>query len=368
MSDPSKQNSNLDVYSRYAPRRIREASAQTAINVASGAPSESYSYAPSTPAQHVDGVDENFTLNVLRLLQKSASMRLREPDNVSPPLSDLSSRSRPTRRVVGVKAWLLFGVVVAFSAMWTNRALTGVESSSLFWTRHDTSTKSARVDHPIARLVLTDQPPHHMGEASPLGVSVTDLSDGGLIVVKGLANGAHMSAGYPADSGSWWLSVRDLADVMIQPPADFSGSMDIGVELRLADTSLSDYRTMHLEWVDASMPTSESTIISETQVKPQSIHQIPFEQILGSLNRGRNLIANGDFAAARLVLQRAADGGSAQAALMLAGTYDPIVLDTLRARGCVPDIPKARYWYERAGELGSPDAPKKLKMLAIKHD
>jgi hypothetical protein len=364
MSNPSNQRPNADVYSRYAPKRIREAGPQTETNMGSRALSQSLGYADSESEQPVDGVEESFALNGLRLLQKSASMRRGHSENASP----LTGSSRPRRRVIGIKAWLLFGAVGAFSAMWTNRAITGVESSSLLWSRHDVSMKSARTDYPTAKLVISDQTPRHRGEAYPLGLSVTDLNDGGLIVVKGLANDANMSAGDRADNGSWWLSARDLSNVMIQPPADFVGSMDIGVELRLADTSLSDYRTLHLEWLDALASAPESTIVSDTQVKPQSIHQIPSEQILASIKRGKDLIANGDFAAARLVLQYAADGGSAQAALMLAGTYDPVTLKKLRAHGCAPDIPKARHWYEKAGELGSQEAPEKLKVLAVKHD
>ena len=41
------------------------------------------------------------------------------------------------------------------------------------------------------------------------------------------------------------------------------------------------------------------------------------------VKRGQDFIANGDLAAARLVLRRAADGGDAQAALLLGSTYDP---------------------------------------------
>jgi hypothetical protein len=366
ISNASNQRPNVDVYSRYAPKRIREGGSQNKTDMGSRALSQTLGQAASASEQLVEGVEESFALNSARFLQRSALTRPGHPENASPFTG--SGRARPTRRVMGVKAWLLFTAVGVFSAMWTNRAITGAESSSLFWSRHDVSMKSARADYPTARLVIADQTSRNMGEASPLGVSFIDLNDGGLIVVKGLANDVNLSAGDRADNGSWWLSARDLSNVMIQPPADFVGAMDIGVELRLADTSLSDYRTQHLEWVGASEPASEATIVPEAQVNPQSIDQIPSEQILASLKRGRDLIADGDFAAARLVLQHAAEGGSAQAALMLAGTYDPMTLKKLRAHGCVPDIPKARYWYERAGELGSPDAPEKLKVLANKHD
>ena len=82
------------------------------------------------------------------------------------------------------------------------------------------------------------------------------------------------------------------------------------------------------------------------------------------VKRGEDFIASGDLAAARLVLQRAAEGGDAGAALTLAGTYDPLVLEKLGVQGLSADIAKARAWYERAKEFGSTEAPRRLEMLA----
>jgi TPR repeat protein len=71
----------------------------------------------------------------------------------------------------------------------------------------------------------------------------------------------------------------------------------------------------------------------------------------------------GDLASARLVLQRAAEAGDPRAALMLAGTYDPIVLEKLGIQGIAADIILARSWYERATEFGSAEASRYLERL-----
>ena len=71
-------------------------------------------------------------------------------------------------------------------------------------------------------------------------------------------------------------------------------------------------------------------------------------QIALWVKRGEEFIAVGDFVSARLMFQRAAEKGSAKAAFMLAETYDPAALDTIRAMGVAPDIAKARLWYEKA--------------------
>lgn len=60
------------------------------------------------------------------------------------------------------------------------------------------------------------------------------------------------------------------------------------------------------------------------------------------VKHGKDLITNGDFAAARLLLKRAADGGSAEEALALGATFDPSFIRQLGAIGIQPDVDRAR--------------------------
>jgi TPR repeat protein len=91
--------------------------------------------------------------------------------------------------------------------------------------------------------------------------------------------------------------------------------------------------------------------------------QLDDEEITVLVKRGKDLIATGDLAAARLMLRKAADANNAEAALALAATYDPSVLRELKVYGFTPDAAMARVWYEKAIELGSPAAPRRLEML-----
>ena len=50
------------------------------------------------------------------------------------------------------------------------------------------------------------------------------------------------------------------------------------------------------------------------------------DELAALLKRAKGLLAVGDITSARLLLERAADAQEAEAALMLAGTYDPQVL------------------------------------------
>lgn len=91
---------------------------------------------------------------------------------------------------------------------------------------------------------------------------------------------------------------------------------------------------------------------------------VPAEEIAMLRRQGDQYIAAGDFVGARTVLERAADAGDASAALALAATYDPVVLARFKVKGLTPDIVRAGFWYERARDLGSPEAPRRLEAMA----
>jgi len=106
--------------------------------------------------------------------------------------------------------------------------------------------------------------------------------------------------------------------------------------------------------------------VPELMIPGDAIHHLDPNEIAASLRRGDDLIASGDLAAARLVLRRAANAGDAQAAMTLAGTYDPVILEKLGVHGFVPDVAMARVWYEKAKKFGSAEAPQRLELLANK--
>ncbi|HEX4556800.1 MAG TPA: hypothetical protein VH249_22610 [Xanthobacteraceae bacterium] len=82
------------------------------------------------------------------------------------------------------------------------------------------------------------------------------------------------------------------------------------------------------------------------------------------IKRGEDYLAQGDLAAARLILTRAAEARHARAAYSLAATYDPVVHKQLRVVGLKSDIAQARAWYEKAAEYGSAEASRRLATLA----
>lgn len=108
----------------------------------------------------------------------------------------------------------------------------------------------------------------------------------------------------------------------------------------------------------ASAPASSKQANDRRPLPPDS------EEIATLIKRGKDLLANGDLAAARLLLRRAAEAGSAEGALLLGSTFDPVALQRLGAIGAAPDLAKARQWYQRAAELGSSAASQQLAGIA----
>jgi hypothetical protein len=94
------------------------------------------------------------------------------------------------------------------------------------------------------------------------------------------------------------------------------------------------------------------------------VRELDAESIKVLMQQGEQFVASGDLVAARLVYRRAAESGSAAAALALGATFDPVVLAKIGVKGMGADIAKARSWYEKAKEFGSPDAPRRIETLA----
>ncbi len=118
----------------------------------------------------------------------------------------------------------------------------------------------------------------------------------------------------------------------------------------------------------ASMPPQPAAVPSAPPATPaptsnaNTLH-IDNAEITAMIKRGKDILMSGDIASARLLLRRAADAGSADAALALGATFDPVVIRRLGAIGMTPDIAQARQWYQRAADLGSAAAMGQLAKL-----
>jgi hypothetical protein len=203
----------------------------------------------------------------------------------------------------------------------------------------------------------------------PLGVTLKDSSGGETVFLSGLENGTRLTAGTPLGSKGWKVSARDIGSVMAYAPVNYIGAMHAAINLHAANNAVVDTRVVKLEWVPKPDQKSTPAVTPEAPRPVPVVAAPPRPQLdqdeLGRLiKKGQQLLSSGDIAPARLLLQRAALGGSAEAALILGGTYDPAVLQDIGVLGFAPNPAKAREWYQKALELGATEASRRLERLA----
>jgi hypothetical protein len=114
----------------------------------------------------------------------------------------------------------------------------------------------------------------------------------------------------------------------------------------------------------ATPPEPKKVETPAAPAKTDTARKMDVSQVVALLQRADELMASGDLAAARLLLQRVAETKNAQAAFQLASTYDPAVLKKLSNNSVAADPALAQLWYERARDWGSPDASSPLEALA----
>src|SRR5262245_2750175 len=109
-----------------------------------------------------------------------------------------------------------------------------------------------------------------------------------------------------------------------------------------------------------TLPATNAALISVPQSATSAPNhpavQLDSDEMTRLIKRGKDFLAQGNFASARLLFKRAADAGSAEAALALGSTYDPSVIKQLGAISITPDIDAALKWYETAADHGSAEA------------
>jgi cytoskeletal protein RodZ len=115
-------------------------------------------------------------------------------------------------------------------------------------------------------------------------------------------------------------------------------------------------------------PPTQLAAVAPTAAAPPVVAAPPSRRLAADelatlMTRAKALLASGDIPPARLLLERAAEAQEASAALMLAQTYDPSVMGTQDTRNVHTDAALARTWYQRAAQLGSADAQRRLSQL-----
>ena len=203
------------------------------------------------------------------------------------------------------------------------------------------------------------------------------------IRLRGLPHSVSLSEGHAIAPGAWAIPLFGLATLQATIPAGLSGRSELIVTLVAVDGTVLAEGTSALliESVAEPAPSENppdpkhaGALIPPIPVpadrpdrnsapKPPELAADEIARAEKLLALGERYLAQGNIAGARQFFQRAANAGLAQGALRLAGTYDPAELERLQVRGVAPDRAEARKWYERAKQLGAPEAEERLARL-----
>src|SRR5262245_1030907 len=189
------------------------------------------------------------------------------------------------------------------------------------------------------------------------------------IRLRGLPASVSLSDGYSIGPGSWAVPLQGLSTLRAIIPAGVSGRSELTISLvSVEGTLLAEVRIAFVVGPSAMMAPADSQRPSTTLLAPRPSPARPLlprapelspeekERAEKLVAQGERFLAQGNVAIARQFFQRAADAGFAAAAVRLASTYDPGELSRLQVQGVLPDRAEAKKWYERARELGAPEA------------
>jgi hypothetical protein len=203
--------------------------------------------------------------------------------------------------------------------------------------------------------------------------------------VRGLPSTVALSDGYSIALGFWAIPLRALPGLKMLLPVGAEERADVVVSLVTVDGwVLVEARTTLIvkapQRSDAVPQPEAPVAIIPTPPPPPAPAQrmergapppVPEPTILSEVReralklkeKGDDQLAQGLVAPARLLYERAAELGLAQAAMALAATYDEAELTSPNLRGVSPDANEAKRWYERARQLGAGDADQRLRRL-----
>jgi len=204
--------------------------------------------------------------------------------------------------------------------------------------------------------------------------------------VRGLPPMAALTEGYSIGPGSWAVPLQALTDLKVTLPVATGGPANVTVSLVAVDGKvLAEVRTtlvVSSPLRNTRPPPTEAPAPpfatgaqpagrpgpGPPAASPSAVAVTPAdrERALQLLKKGEEQLAQGLVAPARLLFERAADLGLAEAAMALGATYDAAELDKPYLRGIGADARKAQRWYERALELGAGEADMRLRRLGAK--
>jgi hypothetical protein len=183
---------------------------------------------------------------------------------------------------------------------------------------------------------------------------------------------ACVSIGWYASTSRGTSPVATTA--AIQPKQVASAPIEEAVLIVTSEEPVVPFQATAASRPPAPDPTFPAAVVPETTSiaeaapsDPLAISPAPTENRAAALmTTGDELLARGDFAAARAFYLRAVQDGGSRAAAAVAQTYDPVALRRHGVVGSQGEPESAVFWYRKAVELGDGDASEPLRRLTAR--
>lgn len=234
-------------------------------------------------------------------------------------------------------------------------------------------------------IIVANQVPLDPGAETPLEIQLTPgdaIPPKAVLIIRGVPSGMTLSEGRGFGAGVWVLPAAQITKLKLRVPADAKGAL-LAVALAKPDgTSIAEAQLALVpgapdvaQTANAALPKAgRANAVSE----PNELHPVPDmpsvrlspekrAELMLLYEKGNEHLRLGNILVARQFYLRAAENGLSEAAFAFAESYDPNELARVKiVAGVAADAALAKRWYERAMQLGFPEAAERLSELTRK--
>ncbi|HEY7643803.1 MAG TPA: hypothetical protein VH858_02090 [Hyphomicrobiales bacterium] len=228
---------------------------------------------------------------------------------------------------------------------------------------------------------VANQVPLDPGAETPVEIQLTPgeaIPPKAVLIIRGVPSGMTLSEGRGFGAGVWVLPAAQLTKLKLRVPADAKGAL-LAVALAKPDgTSIAEAQLALVpdapdvaRTATAAPPKAgRPDAVSEPDIPDMPSARLSSEkraELMLLYDKGNEYLRLGNILIARQFYLRAAENGLSEAAFAFAESYDPNELAKVKiVAGVEADAALAKRWYERAMQLGFPEAAERLSELPRK--
>ena len=248
----------------------------------------------------------------------------------------------------------------------------------------DLRTAAAQGRKSPVTILVANQVPLDPGAETPLEIQLTPadaIPPKAVLIIRGVPSGMTLSEGRGFGAGVWVLPAAQLTKLKLRVPADAKGAL---LAVALAEPDGTSIAEAQLALVPGARDVTRTANAAPPKAgranpvpEPDELDPIPDipsrlsperrAELMLLYDKGNEYLRLGNILIARQFYLRAAENGLSEGAFAFAESYDPNELAKVKiVAGVEADAALAKRWYERAMQLGFPEAAERLSELTRK--